>query len=337
MIVLGIETSCDETSVAVVRGEDEQILAELVYSQSIHSRYGGVVPELASRHHIKKLFPMTRQVLEEAKIAPEGIDIIAVTAGPGLPGSLLVGTTFAKGFGLPRKIPIVAVNHLEGHIFAVRAGCENFAPPFLTLLVSGGHTDLIFVREWGKYEILGSTRDDACGEAFDKVAKILGLPYPGGPQIQKCAEGGNPEFVHFPRAMLDSGDLDFSFSGLKTAVINTLEKLGEQVVREHLSDICASFEQAVVDTLIAKLHAAAKKTGTDRIAIVGGVAANRRLRQTAASQNWNLCIPPIKYCTDNATVIALAGIFRARRGEFAPYDFMINPAWRLEEPLEPQQ
>ncbi len=333
MIVLGIETSCDETSVALV-DDAGSVLGELVYSQTVHSRYGGVVPELASRHHIRKLYPMTRDLLESAGVSYDKIGAVAVTAGPGLPGSLLVGTTFAKGFAYPGQKPIIAVNHLEGHIFAAKLACPGFEPPFLALLVSGGHTDIVMVRRWGEYEVLGSTRDDACGEAFDKVAKILGLPYPGGPQIQKCAEGGDPQFINFPRAMLKSGDFDFSFSGLKTAVLNLVYRMGEDDVRRHLADICASFQEAVVDTLVGKLRAAVSHCSTDRVAIVGGVAANRRLRQVASQQGWKLCIPPIKYCTDNATVIALAGAFHLRRGEKTPYDFMINPAWRLSEKLE---
>jgi len=333
MIVLGIETSCDETSVALV-DDAGNVLGELVYSQAVHSRYGGVVPELASRHHIRKLYPMTRDLLDSAGVSYDEIGAVAVTAGPGLPGSLLVGTTFAKGFAYAGQKPIIAVNHLEGHIFAAKLACPGFEPPFLALLVSGGHTDIVMVRRWGEYEVLGSTRDDACGEAFDKVAKILGLPYPGGPQIQKCAEVGDPQFVNFPRAMLKSGDFDFSFSGLKTAVLNLVYQMGEDEVRRHLADICASFQEAVVDTLVGKLRAAVSHCSTDRVAIVGGVAANRRLREVASQQGWKLCIPPIKYCTDNATVIALAGLFHLRRGEKTLYDFMINPAWRLGEKLE---
>ncbi|RKZ32225.1 tRNA (adenosine(37)-N6)-threonylcarbamoyltransferase complex transferase subunit TsaD [bacterium] len=327
MIVLGIETSCDETAVSVV--SENEILAELVYSQKVHSAYGGVIPELASRQHIKKLYPMMNAIWEQSGILPADINIVAVTSGPGLPGALIIGTLFAKGFAFARKIPIIPINHLEGHIFAAKLGCDDFEPPFLALLVSGGHTEIIRVDDWGIYETLGNTRDDAAGEAFDKVARVLGLPYPGGPEIQKLAEIGDSDFIDFPRPMLNSGDLDFSFSGLKTAVINLLYDWGREKVEQNLSHICASFQEAVVDTLLGKIQMAVEKTGIHTITIVGGVAANKRLRKKASQLDADVCIPPLKYCTDNATIIAMAGMFHFSNNHIAPISFNIHPGWKL--------
>ena len=328
MIVLGIETSCDETAVSIFDGNSP--IADIVYTQSVHSSFGGVVPELASRHHIRKLASMVKSVLEQSKIPADDIDAVAVTSGPGLPGALLIGTTFAKGFAYAQNIPIIAVNHLEGHIFAAKLGCE-IEPPFIALLVSGGHTEIAKVLDWGKYETLGVTRDDAAGEAFDKVAQVLGLPYPGGPEIQMLAEKGDPNSIKFPRAMMKSGDLDFSFSGLKTAVINLLYDWGADKVRQNIENISASFQQAVVDTLLGKLQTAVERTGIKTVAIVGGVAANQKLRIDAKNMEWKICIPPLKYCTDNGTMIAAAGYFHLADGETTPLNFRINPSWKLDE------
>ncbi|MCD6594294.1 tRNA (adenosine(37)-N6)-threonylcarbamoyltransferase complex transferase subunit TsaD [bacterium] len=328
MIVLGIETSCDETAVSLFDGNSA--IVEIIYTQSVHSSFGGVVPELASRHHIKKLYPMVKSALGQSKITAADIDAIAVTAGPGLPGALLVGATFAKGFAYARNIPIVAVNHLEGHIFAAKLGCE-IEPPFLALLVSGGHTEIAKIIDWGEYKTLGATRDDAAGEAFDKVAQVLGLPYPGGPEIQMLAEQGNPNLINFPRAMMKSGNLDFSFSGLKTAVINLLYDWGADKVQKNIEDISASFQEAVVDTLLGKLKIAVEETGIDTVAIVGGVAANERLRIKSKEMGWNVCIPPLKYCTDNGTMIAAAGYFHLQKAETTSLTFSTKPNWELDE------
>ena len=327
MIVLGIETSCDETAVSIISGR--KVLSEKIYSQEVHAKYGGVVPELASRDHIKKLFPLTREAFSDAGLAPQDIEGVAVSAGPGLPGALLVGTTFAKGLATALNIPIIAINHLEGHIFIIRLLYE-LPTPFLALLVSGGHTELVLVKEWGEYDVLGTTRDDAAGEAFDKAAKALGLPYPGGPSIEKLAKNGNPKAFDFPRAMLKSGDLDFSFSGLKTALINMLRKLKKNEVENRLADIAASFQEAVVDSLIVKLADAVRLTGTKYVALVGGVAANERLREKVSELGVKLYAPPKKYCTDNATMIACAGEFYLEKGVSSPLTFSIKPNWGLQ-------
>lgn len=313
MKILGIETSCDETSAAIIDGEN--ILAEVVFTQSIHSLFGGVVPELASRDHIRKLYPTVRHAFSLSGLTPQQIDAIAVSEKPGLPGATLVGISFASGFSCAAKVPAIWVDHLEGHIFTAgfAAGAK---PPFLALLVSGGHTELILVERWGEYELLGTTRDDAAGEAFDKVAQILGLPYPGGPAIQKSSENGDPDAFHFPRAMQRSGDLDFSFSGLKTAAMNLINAIGASEAREKIADIAASFQEAVVDTLLIKVALATNLVGIKQVAIIGGVAANLRLREKASEMGWDLKIPPPKYCTDNATMIAMAGHFHIDNGNF---------------------
>ncbi len=312
MLILGIETSCDETAAAIISGEN--VLAESVFTQKVHSKYGGVVPEFASRDHIKKLYPMVMDVISSANITPSRFDGVAVSKNPGLPGALLVGFAFAKGFALAQNIPVIEIDHLEGHLFAAKfsAGAE---PPFLALLVSGGHTEIILVQDWGDYTIFGTTRDDAAGEAFDKVAQVLGLPYPGGPEIQKLAKSGNPDAIPFPRAMQNSQNFDFSFSGLKTAAINLLYDWGTEKVRENLADICASFQEAIVDSLLLKLLRAVNRTNIRNVAIVGGVAANKRLREKAKKLNVSLHIPPIKYCTDNGAMIAFAGQFHLQQNE----------------------
>ena len=314
MVILGIETSCDETAVAII--DDERILAEEVYSQTVHAEYGGVVPELASRDHIKKLFQMVNRALASADIEPKHVAGIAVTAYPGLPGAVLAGISFAYGMSTALNIPLIKINHLEGHLFTAKFAVAA-KPPFLALLVSGGHTEIILVEDWGRYDILGSTRDDAAGEAFDKVAQVLGLPYPGGPQIQALAETGNPNAIAFPRAMAKSDDLDFSFSGLKTAVINLLDEWGIDKVTKMLPDIAASFQEAVVDTLLNKVAVASKITGIKEIAIVGGVASNKRLKQKAEQFGYGLRIPPEKYCTDNGVMIAFAGHFHIKQGSLS--------------------
>lgn len=326
MRVLGIETSCDETSAAVV--EDKVFVrANVVLTQTkLHEPFGGIVPEIASRKQMEFIAPVVRQAMVEAGVAWQELDAVAVTNRPGLIGSLVVGVSFAKAIALAHNLPLIPVNHLEGHVFSVFLRDEKGMTgdrwdfPFLCLLVSGGHTELIWVRDVGDYEVLGRTRDDAAGEAFDKVARALGLGFPGGPAIEKAAEGGDPTAVAFPRADL-TPSLDFSFAGLKTAVVRYLKGMEERLKRKPnptLADIAASFQEAVADMLLSNLRRAAEQTDAERIAVVGGVAANRRLRQKllemAQERGWQLRLPPLKWCTDNAAMIACAASFRLEHG-----------------------
>ncbi|MCR9133993.1 MAG: tRNA (adenosine(37)-N6)-threonylcarbamoyltransferase complex transferase subunit TsaD [bacterium] len=316
MNILGIESSCDDTSAAVLT--DKGVQSNVIASQSIHIKFGGVVPELASRAHQKTITQTVEQALKEAEISIEEIDLIAVTQGPGLMGSLLVGLCFAKGLSLSRDIPIVGVNHMDAHIYA------NFideAPefPFVCLTVSGGHTQLVHVKAAFEHEILGKTRDDAAGEAFDKIGKILGLPYPAGPVMDKLSKDGNPKFHKFPQALLKEG-LDFSFSGLKTSALYYLQDKSEDWKNEHLNDVCASISEAITEVLIKKLKRAIQQTEVKSIAIAGGVSANSMLRTKAQKMadelDLNLHIPHITYCTDNAAMIAITGKMKAELGEF---------------------
>lgn len=325
--VLAIETSCDDTCAAVLSG-DGRILSSVVSSQGIHADYLGVVPELASREHLALLPPAIRQACREAATDLQSIEAIAVTRGPGLIGCLLVGLATAKGLALSLEIPFVGVNHIEGHLYAIRAE-RDFPPPFVALVASGGHTELMHVESWGRYTLLGATRDDAAGEAFDKVAKILGLGFPGGPVLDRLARDGNPQAIPFPRAWLDleRGGLDVSFSGLKTAVKNHVERSwpGEERDRERfVRDVAASFQETLVDVLVAKLEAAARRMGTGRILLSGGVACNSRLRERvarlAATLGGESAFPPPQLCSDNAAMIGLAGLERLRRGESDPFD-----------------
>ncbi len=327
-IVLGIESSCDEMAAAVVRGGRE-ILASAVHGQAdVHSPYGGVVPELASRDHVRAVSGVVEAALSQAGIALEDLDGIAVTAGPGLIGSLLVGLSFAKALAYARGLPLVGVHHLVGHLVAAElasqgtaAGVEELlAPPYLGLVVSGGHTALYRVPESGAPTPLGETRDDAAGEAFDKVAKLLGLPFPGGPEISKLAEQGNPWAFDLPRPMRGRPGLDFSYSGLKTAVSLAVARQGGLAAMSETAkaDLAAAFESVVVESLVERTLRAARQEGLDRIAVVGGVAANRRLRsemQNAAARDGRRAIfPPMSLCTDNAVMIAAAGTRLLARG-----------------------
>ncbi|UCC44147.1 MAG: tRNA (adenosine(37)-N6)-threonylcarbamoyltransferase complex transferase subunit TsaD [Candidatus Zixiibacteriota bacterium] len=315
MLILGIETSCDETSVAVVR-DGREILSNVILSQTAHSKFGGVVPEVASREHIKLIIPVYRQALDEAEVTLDEIDVIAATIGPGLVGPLLVGLSFAKGLAYVTGKSFVPVNHLEGHLAANILQHRTLDKHHLTLIVSGGHTMLVEVKQFGDYHILGRTRDDAAGEAFDKIAKLLGLGYPGGAEIDRLAAGGDPKFHRFPRAMRKEA-YTFSFSGLKTAAALYLKKQGQTVRDRHLSDIAASFQEAVVDVLVEKTVAAAAAAEVRHVTVSGGVAANRRLRECLQQQlsrdGRRLFYPAPELCTDNAAMIAAAGFYSYER------------------------
>jgi N6-L-threonylcarbamoyladenine synthase len=326
-LVLGIETSCDETSAAVLRGPRE-LLGHVILSQDVHALYGGVVPEIASRQHLTAIDDVVAGALREAGSTLRDIDLIAATAGPGLIGALLVGLTYGKALAFALERPFVTVHHMEAHLFATELDHEEARPPFVGLLVSGGHTLLLWVPEWGRYELLGETRDDAVGEAFDKVAKILGLGYPGGPAIQREAVDGNPKAFAFPRPMYASNqqpaDADyyaFSFSGLKTAVltrVRELESRGELAARR--ADVAASFQAAVVAVLVAKVMRAVREKSCDRVVLGGGVAASRALREAlaAALGDGQLFAPSHRLATDNAAMIARAGLYHFERGAVTP-------------------
>ena len=316
MRVLGIETSCDETGVAIYDG-DRGLLAHALYSQiPLHAEYGGVVPELASRDHIRKLLPMIRAALLEAGVAPDSFDGIAYTAGPGLVGALLVGACFARALAFAWDVPAVGIHHMEGHLLAPMLETPRPAFPFVALLVSGGHTLLVEVQGVGRYRTLGESIDDAAGEAFDKTAKLLGLPYPGGPALAKLAEQGRSGRFRLPRPMIDRAGLDFSFSGLKTAVLTLLKNAPADA--QTKADIACAFQEAVVDTLASKCERALRQTGQQRLIVAGGVGANRalraRLRQMTAQLGAEVFYPRTEFCTDNGAMIAYAGYVRLQAG-----------------------
>jgi len=336
MIVLGIETSCDETAVALYDGA-KGLLSNRVFSQiELHRRHGGVVPELASRDHIERLLPMIEEALAEAGLRPQAIDGIAYTAGPGLIGALLVGASLARSLGYAWGVPVVGVHHLEGHLLA--PALEPDAPefPFVALQVSGGHTMLVEVRGLGRYRILGETQDDAAGEAFDKTAKLIGLGYPGGPELAALAERGRDGVFAFPRPMLDRPGLDFSFSGLKTAVVVAVR--GRVLDEAARADVARAFENAIVDTLVAKSLRALKQTGLGSLVVAGGVGANRRLRaaltKAVAAADGRVFFPRPEFCTDNAAMIALAGHHRLAAGEREDLAVRARARWPLDE-LQP--
>lgn len=339
MLVLGIESSCDETAASVVR-DGQTILSNVVASQiAVHRPYGGVVPEIASRHHLKNVVWVVETALKESHTTLEDLDAIAVTVGPGLVGALLVGLQMAKAVAFVTGIRLIGVNHLEGHLCASWIGrdtaSENRFPPdrHVALLVSGGHTMLVLVDGFGNYRSLGSTRDDAAGEAFDKVAKLLGLGYPGGPIIEKYARDGDPLAIRFPRALPQRDQLDFSFSGLKTAVATLVRRQGVPKDKIAIADLCASFQQAVADVLVKKTQIALAHTRADALVVAGGVMANQAIRsqmQAAAdAMGVQLFIPNIVYCTDNAAMIAAAGTKRLMRGETSPMGLNVEPRLRL--------
>ena len=324
MLILGIETSCDETAAAVV--DDERVLSNVVATQvPVHARYGGVVPELASRNHLLDALPTIERALSEADVPLERIEGVAVTQGPGLIGALLVGLQTAKAIAWSRRLPIVGVDHVEAHITAALLGPEPPTMPYVALAVSGGHTSLTLVEDIGRYRVLGHTLDDAAGEAFDKVAKLLSLPYPGGVAIDHLSDGGDPRAVDLPRAIMTRGNLDFSFSGLKTAVRYHVEgREAATLVGQGLADLAASVQEAIVDVLVEKSARAAESVGAPTVVLAGGVAANRRLRARAAEvfagRGLRLCLTPLPFCTDNAAMVAGLGRRLFARGEGLPPD-----------------
>ncbi|RLJ18685.1 tRNA (adenosine(37)-N6)-threonylcarbamoyltransferase complex transferase subunit TsaD [bacterium endosymbiont of Escarpia laminata] len=338
MRVLGIETSCDETGVAVY-DSDGGLLAHALHSQiEIHAEYGGVVPELASRDHVRKALPLIREVFRQAQIDSESIDGVAYTAGPGLVGALLVGSAIGRSLAWAWQVPAVGVHHMEGHLLAPMLEKEPPGFPFIAMLVSGGHTQLVKVDGIGRYRLLGESLDDAAGEAFDKTAKLLDLPYPGGPELAKLALDGDTKRYRFPRPMTDRPGLDFSFSGLKTFALNTQQAArreeGDPLPRQTLADIARAFEDAVVDTLMIKCRRAVRQTGVKTLVMAGGVSANRRLRECIgemmAKEGGRAYYPRPEFCTDNGAMIAYAGWQRLRAGQSEPLRFSANPRWKME-------
>ncbi|MCD8053802.1 MAG: tRNA (adenosine(37)-N6)-threonylcarbamoyltransferase complex transferase subunit TsaD [Lachnospiraceae bacterium] len=329
ILVLGIESSCDETAASVVKNGRE-VLSNVISSQiALHTQYGGVVPELASRKHIENINTVIEQALSEAGMTLSDLDAVGVTYGPGLVGALLVGVAEAKAVAYAAKKPLIGVNHIEGHVCANLIEHADLEPPFLCLIVSGGHTHLARMRDYGDFEILGRTRDDAAGEAFDKVARAIGLGYPGGPKIEKAAERGNPHAIEFPRGKVDGSPHDFSFSGMKSAVLNYLNHAsmtGETVRQE---DVAASFQAAVVDVLVSRAVGAAVELGQDKLVLAGGVASNGALRRAMAEAclqaGITLCYPSPVYCTDNAAMIAVAAHYHYIRGERADWSLNAVP------------
>ena len=328
MNVLGIESSCDETAASVY--SDGVIRSNVIASQSIHEQFGGVVPELASRAHHKTIWKTVQQALDESGKSIDNINAIAVSQGPGLMGSLLVGISFAKGLAISYKKPLVGVNHIDAHMYANFIEHEE-TYPFIALIVSGGHTRLVYVKSVFNHEILGTTRDDAAGEAFDKIGKILGLPYPAGPVVDQLAKDGDPEFYNFPRSMINKG-LDFSFSGLKTSVLYYAQEKSEEFIRDHIDDICASVSAAITDVLVKKLERAVKKRNVASLMLAGGVSANSMLRKKAESLSQRLGVPlmmpAMQYCTDNAAMIAITGALKVR--ENLTDDLKIKPFARVQ-------
>ncbi|KAF1720492.1 tRNA (adenosine(37)-N6)-threonylcarbamoyltransferase complex transferase subunit TsaD [Pseudoxanthomonas wuyuanensis] len=335
MKVLGIETSCDETGVAVYdtgRAGAGALRAHALYSQiALHAEYGGVVPELASRDHVRKLLPLIRQTLAEAGLAVDELDGVAYTAGPGLVGALLVGAGVARSLAWALDLPAVAVHHMEGHLLAPLMEDDPPEPPFVALLVSGGHTQLVAVEAIGQYRLLGETLDDAAGEAFDKTAKLMGLPYPGGPQLAKLAEQGRPGAYRFSRPMTDRPGLDFSFSGLKTQVLLAWRDSDQGA--DTRADIARGFEDAVVETLAIKCERALDAAGCDVLVVAGGVGANRRLRarlqQMAEKRGGRVCFPRPELCTDNGAMIAFAGALRLQAGQHETAEVKVAPRWDM--------
>ncbi|MDD3368921.1 MAG: tRNA (adenosine(37)-N6)-threonylcarbamoyltransferase complex transferase subunit TsaD [Lachnospiraceae bacterium] len=335
ILILAIESSCDETAAAVVKNGRE-VLSNVIYTQiALHTVYGGVVPEIASRKHIEKINQVIRAALDEARVTLQDITAIAVTYGPGLVGALLVGVSEAKAISFATGLPLVGVHHIEGHISANFIENKDLEPPFVCLVVSGGHSHLVVVKDYGEYEIIGRTRDDAAGEAFDKVARAIGLGYPGGPKIDKVSNEGNPNAIHFPRAKVDDNMYDFSFSGLKSAVLNYLnscEMKGETICQ---ADVAASFQKSVVDVLVEHSMAAVKQYGYDKFAIAGGVASNSHLREAFETEckkrKLKFYHPSPIFCTDNAAMIGVAGYYEYIKGTRHGMDLNAVPNLKLGE------
>jgi N6-L-threonylcarbamoyladenine synthase len=331
-MILGIESSCDETAVAVLDG-DGRVRSNVIASQSVHELFDGVVPEIASREHVRTMIAVLDRALEKAEITLDDVEAIAATSGPGLVGSLLVGLTTAKSIALGRSLPFVGVNHLEAHALSPFLEERDLEPPALVLVASGGHTLLVHVKELHDLEIVGRTRDDAAGEAFDKVAVLLGLGYPGGPALERLARDGDPGAFAFPRAWLEEGTLDFSFSGVKTAVRLAVDRDPSLLERPRSSDVAASFQAAVVEVLVARTMVAAERTRAETVAVAGGVAANGALRAAfevaCASARRRLVIPRLEYCGDNAAMIAFAGRVHLRRGERSDLSLDADPRLAL--------
>lgn len=338
MIVLGVESSCDETGLALYDTQ-QGLLAHALHSQvAMHEEYGGVVPELASRDHVRRAIPLLEQVLEKGAVSRSQIDAIAYTQGPGLAGALLVGASVACGLGLAIDRPVLGVHHLEGHLLSPLLAGDPPAFPFVALLISGGHTQLMRVDGIGQYTLLGETLDDAAGEAFDKSAKLLGLGYPGGPALSRMAEFGDPDVYKLPRPMLHSKDLNFSFSGLKTAVLTLVKNQTTNICEQDKANIARAFVDAIVDVLLAKCLAALKQTGLKRLVIAGGVGANQQLRAAlnaaAQKKRFRVFYPELEFCTDNGAMIAFAGAMRLQINPQAAkrdYAFNVRPRWPLDE------
>lgn len=331
--ILGIETSCDETSAAVVKN-GRKVLSNVISSQiDLHQKYGGVVPEIASRKHVELVIPVINQALDEAGISKREIDAIGVTYGPGLVGALLVGLSAAKAMAFALDKPLVGVHHIEGHIAANYIEYEDLEPPFICLVVSGGHSHIVYVKDYDSFEILGKARDDAAGEAFDKVARAVGLGYPGGPLIDKAAKNGDGKSIHFPRVYFADGILDFSFSGLKTAVLNYLNTMEQKGEAYSVENVCASFQEAVVDVLVRNLLLAAEVKNINKVALAGGVAANSKLRRElmvrASGKNIKVCYPKPILCTDNAAMIASAAYYEFLKGRKADLNLNAVPGLKL--------
>lgn len=339
MKILAFETSCDETSCAVIE-DGRHILSDVISSQvPIHKKFGGVVPEIASRHHMEDVLPVALEALEEAACTWEDIDAIAVTEGPGLVGALLVGVAAAKAAAWSLGKPLIGVNHMEGHIFANLLQYPDLEPPFLSLVVSGGHTMLVVIEDYNTFKLLGQTRDDAAGEAFDKIARVLGYPYPGGPHIDRLAREGNPEAILFPQGLVHHKGFDFSFSGLKSAVINYLNTARMKKELISPADVAASFQKAVIDVLVEKTMRALDSTGLAAVALAGGVAANSGLRgaleEACGKRKVRLCRPDPVLCTDNGAMIGCRAYYMARAGDFAPMTLNADP--RLPFKADPFQ
>jgi N6-L-threonylcarbamoyladenine synthase len=339
MLILGIESSCDETGIALY-DSTAGLLSHALHSQvAMHAEYGGVVPELASRDHIRRVVPLLRSTVEYAGKSLADIDAIAYTRGPGLAGALLVGCAFAEGLAVALDKPTIPVHHLEGHLLSPLLSNDPPSFPFVALLVSGGHTQLMRVSGVGEYELLGETLDDAAGEAFDKSAKLLGLPYPGGALLSKLAEQGTPGVYELPRPMLHSGDLNFSFSGLKTAVLTLVREQGESLTDEFRTNAARAFQEAIVEVLVKKSLRALKQTGLGQLVVAGGVGANKQLRATldaeAKRKRFRVRYPELEFCTDNGAMIALAGCLRLQAGTAAKPagEFTVQPRWPLMEML----